>query len=104
MKIQIVSVYARGTSSFAYDGSGRVRRDNDNYAVSRFQNGKIYHADLNASYNIAARHIAYKLKLASKYGKLLTSKRTSGKPRNWATLSSLWGDLGDTTTTAPQGA
>ena len=134
MKIQIVSVYARGTSSFAYDGSGRVRRDNDNYAVSRFQNGKIYHADLNASYNIAARHIAYKLKLASKYGKLLTSQRrghgcgvrlrsggrdawgfprhfsrplrcpSSSKPRNWVTLSSLWGDLGDTTTTAPQDA
>ena len=96
--IKIISVYARGTSSFAYDGTGTVKRDKSNYAVSKFQTGKIYSADLSASYNIAARHISYKLKLASKGGKLFSSKSSGSKPRSRVTLSHLWDR--DTTTTA----
>ena len=103
--IKIVSVYARGTSSFAYDGTGKVKRDKDNYALGTFSTNKKYSIDLSASYNIAARYIAYKLKLATKYGKLLVSQSSDGKPRSWVSLSSLWGDTnnGDepnTTTTA----
>ena len=117
--IKIVAVYARGTSSFAYDGTGAVKRNKRNYAISKFQTGKIYSADLSASYNIVARYIAYKLKLASKGGKLFSSKsegscaevssapcepRSGNKPGSWVSLSSLWvkpmgGDKPDTTTT-----
>jgi IS605 OrfB family transposase len=88
--IKIVSVYARGTSSFAYDGTGKVTRDKDNYALGTFSTGKRYAIDLSASYNISARHIAHKLKLASKNGKLLVSQSSDSKPRSWASLSSLW--------------
>lgn len=55
--IKIVSVYARGTSSFAYDGTGKVKRDKENYALGSFSSKKKYSIDLSASYNIAARHI-----------------------------------------------
>lgn len=48
-------VYARGTSRFAFDGSGKVKRDKENYALATFSNGKRYNADLNAAYNIGAR-------------------------------------------------
>lgn len=96
--IEIASVNARGTSKFAYDGTGEVKRDRGNYAIGTFQSSKRYAVDLSASYNIAARYIAIKLKLASKSGKLLSSRSSGSKPRSWATLSSLWGER-DTTTT-----
>lgn len=103
--IKIVSVYARGTSSTAYDGTGKVKRDKDNYALGTFSTGKRYAIDLSASYNIAARYIAHKLKLATKEGKLLVSQSSDSKPRSWASLSTLWSktcnyDKPDTTTTA----
>ena len=88
--IKIVSVYARGTSSFAYDGSGKVKRDKDNYALGSFITNKKYAIDLSASYNIAARYIAHKLKLATKHGKLLVSQSSDSKPGSWVSLSSLW--------------
>ncbi|MGL5944406.1 MAG: transposase [Waterburya sp.] len=88
--IKIISVYARGTSSLAYDGTGKVKRDKDNYALGSFSNKKRYSIDLSASYNIAARHIAHKLKLATKHGKLLVSQSSDSKPRSWVSLSSLW--------------
>ncbi len=49
-------VFARGTSSNAFDGSGTVKRSKSNYALAAFQTGKQYNADLGASYNIAARY------------------------------------------------
>ena len=98
--IPVVYVYARGTSSLAYDGSGDVKRDKKNHALALFQSGKRYNCDLSASYNIAARWIAYKLKLARKNGELLTGKSTGSKPRSQVTLSTLWADW-ETPTTAP---
>ncbi len=103
--IKIVLVYARGTSSTAYDGTGKVKRDKDNYALGTFSTKKRYSIDLSASYNIAARYIAHKLKLATKGGKLLVSKSSGSKPRSWASLSTLWSktydnDKPDTSTTA----
>lgn len=53
--IHVSMIDPRGTSKYAFDGSGIVRRDSKNYALSYFQNGKIYNADLNASYNIGAK-------------------------------------------------
>lgn len=60
MKMHVSHVCAWGTSKLAYDGSGKVLRGKDanmpTYSLCKFQNGKVYHCDLNASYNIAARY------------------------------------------------
>ena len=49
------TVWAAGTSKYAFDGSGQVKRDKDNYSLCTFSNGKRYNTDLSASYNIGAR-------------------------------------------------
>ncbi|MGG0459390.1 zinc ribbon domain-containing protein [Bacillus mycoides] len=53
--IRIRRVNATNTSKLAYDGSGEVVR-NYKKDLATFQNGKVYHADLNAAYNISARY------------------------------------------------
>ena len=54
--IRVSTVNPNGTSRYAYDGTGEVERDNDNYSICKFVNGKTYNCDLSASYNIAARY------------------------------------------------
>lgn len=54
--IRVSTVNPNGTSRYAYDGSGEVGRDNDNYSICKFVSGKTYNCDLSASYNIAARY------------------------------------------------
>lgn len=84
-------VYPRGTSSWAFDGSGQLQRSKQNYALATFQTGKRYSADLNGSYNIGARYWAYTLKLAYRNGRQLSSSKSSGdKQRMPVTLSRLW--------------
>ena len=51
------TVWAAGTSKYAFDGSGRVKRDKDNFSQCTFSNGKRYNTDLSASYNIGARFL-----------------------------------------------
>lgn len=53
-------IFSRGTSSYAYDGSGKLRRDRKNYALAKFKSGKQYNCDLSTSYNIAARFLLLK--------------------------------------------
>ena len=53
---RISRICAWGTSKLAYDGSGEVERDKDNYSMCKFSTGKKYHCDLSASYNIGARY------------------------------------------------
>lgn len=84
-------VYARGTSSWAYDGTGKLKRSNKKYSIATFQTGKIYNCDLSAASNIAARYWAFKLKLTRrKDGQLPKGKRPVGKSRIPITLSDLW--------------
>lgn len=53
--IRVSKVWAKGTSQYAYDGSGEVIRvSNKQCAV--FMSGKTYNADLSACYNIGARY------------------------------------------------
>lgn len=84
-------MYARGTSSYAYDGSGKLLRDKDNYANARFISGKRYNADLNAAYNIATRGI-----IKIYYPQLRKQMWSRNKPNacpttgNPLVLSSLW--------------
>lgn len=59
--IRISRVCAWGTSKLAFDGSGTVERDKDNYSLCTFPNGKHYNCDLSASYNIGARYFIREL-------------------------------------------
>ena len=96
--LRVGSVYARGTSSWAFDGSGRVVRDRFNFGRCRFQSGKEYDCDLSASYNIAARWIVRNdiSPAGGKTGWLTRGRRTGEtnaptvRPRTPVTLSSLW--------------
>ena len=54
--IRISRICAWSTSKLAYDGSGKTIRNKDNHSICKFANGKVYHCDLNASYNIGARY------------------------------------------------
>ncbi|UFT98989.1 RNA-guided endonuclease TnpB family protein [Radiobacillus kanasensis] len=53
--MRVSRINARNTSALAYDGSGKVKR-NKKKDLATFQTGKVYHADLSASYNIGARY------------------------------------------------
>ena len=54
--MRISRVCAWNTSKLAFDGSGVVVRDADNYSMCTFKSGKRYNCDLSAAYNIAARY------------------------------------------------
>ena len=54
--MRIRRVCAWNTSKLAYDGSGVVTRDANNYSMCTFKTGKRYNCDLSAAYNIAARY------------------------------------------------
>jgi IS605 OrfB family transposase len=56
--MRVLEVYARGTSRYAYDGSGKVKRSTTNAQLATFSSGKQYNADLNGALNIAARGLA----------------------------------------------
>jgi IS605 OrfB family transposase len=83
-----VTVIAAYTSKLAYDGSGLVKRDKQNYALATFSSGKKYNCDLNGSYNIAARGWQ-KLDSRKDYEKR-PSKKSGRLPRSWACLCDLW--------------
>lgn len=63
MGARVLEVFARGTSRWAYDGSGKVRRSKENAQLATFTSGKRYNADLNGALNIAARGLAMLLGL-----------------------------------------
>ena len=104
-------VTAAGTSKYAFDGSGIIRRDENNRALATFQNGKRYNADLSASYNIAARFFAKVLGLNGRRASASASGKSSrAEPRIPVTLSTLWlhaqarlGGDSEAATTSPQG-
>lgn len=86
-------VFPRGTSSYAYDGSGKLRRDCKNYALARFKSGKQYNCDLSASYNIAARFwLKQKPTWRNRSGSVL-SKSSRTEPRMPDLLCSLWSQM-----------
>ena len=88
--LRFVSVYARGTSSQAFDGSGSVKRDPTNYSLCTFASGKHYHADLNAACNIAARGLIYFQGGRRKPETRASQQKSDRTPRTPVTLSTLW--------------
>ena len=93
--IRVSHVNAWGTSRLAYDGSGRVLRGKEaelgSYSVCKFQDGKIYNCDLNATYNIGARYfIRELLKSLSVTARLaIEAKVPQCTKRSTCTLSTL---------------
>ena len=66
--IRVFIINPKGTSQYAYDGSGMVKRgfvtksNKMNYSLCTFTTGKVYNCDLNASYNITARYFIREIK------------------------------------------
>ncbi len=80
-----------GTSSLAYDGSGRLERDNRNHSVSTFRTGKKYNCDLSASYNIGARYFIREIqKTIPETDWSVLAAEVPGVQRR---TSSVWADL-----------
>ena len=88
------------TSRLAFDGTGRVKRGKEieirngwsfGYNTVEFSTGKLYSADLNAAYNIAARYFVRGIlkALPETVGSDLRAKDPSGLRGSTVTLSSL---------------
>ena len=94
--LRVARVNARYTSRLAFDGSGWSKRGREitpetPYALMQFVSGKIYNADLNASYNIGARYfIRHLLKTVTVTQRLaLEAKVPQVAKRSTCTLSHL---------------
>ena len=94
--LRVARVNARNTSRLAFDGSGWSKRGFEittetPYALMQFTTGKIYNADLNASYNIGARYlIKHLLKTVTVTQRLaLEAKVPQVAKRSTCTLSHL---------------
>jgi len=87
--MRISRVNPRLTSALAFDGSGRVER-NQKRDLATFKTGKVYHADLSASYNIGARYFirAYQKTISEKKWLSLQAKVPDLAKRTHQTLSS----------------
>lgn len=88
--MRISRVNARHTSALAYDGSGKVKR-NDKKDIATFSTGKVYHADLSASHNIGARYFIRGIQksISEKKWLALQAKVPELSKRTTNTLSSL---------------
>lgn len=94
--LRVAHVNARNTSRLAFDGSGLSKRGREitpetPHALIQFPNGKMYNADLNASYNIGARYlIRHLLKTVTATQRLaLEAKVPQVTKRSTCTLSHL---------------
>ena len=90
--MRVRHVCAWGTSKYAYDGSGTVKRGiGGNYSICQFKNGKIYNCDLSASYNIGARYFIRELlkSLPEKVRLQLEANVPQACKRSTCTLSTL---------------
>lgn len=93
--IRISHICAWGTSKLAYDGSGNVLRGKyagfNSYSVCKFQSGKVYNCDLNATYNIGARYFIREIlkSVPAKVRLQLEAKVPRACKRSTCTLSTL---------------
>ncbi|ASK62663.1 transposase [Virgibacillus phasianinus] len=89
-QMRIRRINPKYTSKLAFDGSGKVKR-NDKKDLATFKSGKVYHADLSASYNIGARYFIREIikPFSEKKRLLLEAKVPSLAARTRLTLASL---------------
>ena len=91
MGARLLAVFARGTSRWAYDGSGKVVRSKENAQLATFASGKRYNADLNGALNIAARGLAMLLGVKPKEEHQAASGKSSGAvARMPLVLADIW--------------
>lgn len=94
MGARLLEVFARGTSRWAYDGSGKVRRSKANAQLATFPSGKQYNADLNGALNIAARGLAMllgiKLSTEKSEYQAVTGKSSGTVERMPLVLADVW--------------
>lgn len=104
--MRISRICAWNTSRLAFDGSGKVERgtyiqngiEKYNYSICTFPNGKQYHCDLNATYNIGARYFIRELLKSDSVMRGLPSQTKdsdygTGTTRTLSTLIRLNADL-----------
>lgn len=104
--MRISHICAWNTSKLAFDGSGKVERgtytqngvEKYSYSICTFQNGKQYHCDLNASYNIGARYFIREILKSDSVMRRLPSQTKdsdygTGTTRTLSTLIRLNADL-----------
>lgn len=109
--MRISRICAWNTSRLAFDGSGKVERgtyiqngiEKYNYSICTFPNGKQYHCDLNATYNIGARYFIRELLKSDSVMRRLSSQTKdsdygTGTTRTLSTLIRLNADLCGITT------
>ena len=91
MGIRISRICAWNTSKLSFDGSGEVKREKNNYSICTLGNGKQYHSDLNASYNIGARYFIREIlkPLSATVRSQLEAQVPSIAKRTQCTLSTL---------------
>lgn len=90
--IRVFEINPRNTSKLAFDGSGEVVRDKDNFSQCTFATGKRYACDLSASYNIGARYFLRALEksmLSETWGQL-KAKVPELSMRTQCTMATLW--------------
>ena len=87
--LRVLDIFARGTSRFAYDGSGKVVRNKANAQLATFPSGKRYNADLNGALNIAARGLALLLGIKS-HIQAGTGKSSGPVERMPLVLADIW--------------
>ena len=90
--IRVFLVNPKNTSRLAYDGSGEICRDKDNFSLCTFASGKRYASDLSASYNIGARYFlrAMQKAMASESWEQVTAEVPELATRTACTLFTLW--------------
>lgn len=102
-KMRFARVNAKNTSALAFDGSGKIKRDNKNASLCIFPSGitqkgnvsyakgKKYNCDLNASYNIGARYFIREILKSASEKKLsqFQAKAPEIVRRTHCTLSTL---------------
>jgi IS605 OrfB family transposase len=85
----VQTVNPKYTSAYAFDGSGKVKRNKNNYSLCMFPSGKQYNADLSASYNIGARYW-YSVLIGDKYfSRVFVSQSSTNTLRTPVTLGTL---------------
>ncbi len=88
---RVLAVFARGTSRWAYDGSGKVVRAKENAQLATFASRKQYNADLNGALNIAARGLAMLLGVKPGEDQQAASGKSSGAvARMPLVLADIW--------------
>jgi IS605 OrfB family transposase len=88
---RVLEVYARGTSRWAYDGSGKVVRSKSNAQLATFATGKRYNADLNGALTSAARGLAMLLGIKpSSDNQAATGKSSGAVERMPLVLAHVW--------------